>query len=96
MKKKSSEDGWWQFLHLCKQLKTEEQFDDFFNLFLTASERDAVADRYKIVKELLKGDKTQREMAEDLGTSIAKITRGSNYLKTISEDLRKFLERQLL
>ena len=95
MKIKAKEDGWQQFLELCKQLKTAEQFNEFFDLFLTIEERHAIGDRCAIIKELLKGEKTQREMATDLGTSIAKITRGSNYSKTISKNLRKFLQEKL-
>lgn len=96
MKSQSGEDGWWQFLKLCKQLKTEKQFNEFFDLFLTIEERHAVGDRCAVIRELLKGEKTQRDIASGLDTSIAKITRGSNYLKTISKGLRRFLESHLL
>lgn len=91
MKQASGEDGWWRFLDACAELKTAKEMNDLFNLLLTIEERKDVADRYLIVRDLLKGDKTQREMAEDLQVSIAKITRGSNSLKTIGENLRNFL-----
>lgn len=92
----SGEDGWWRFLKLCHQLKTEKQLDGLFDLFLTIEERRAVTDRCKIITELLKGEKTQREIAAHHRVGIATITRGSNYLKTINDDLRKFLESKLL
>lgn len=92
----SETDGWQQFLNLCKQLKNENQLNEFFDLFLTIEERNAIKDRCILIRELLKGEKTQREIAADFNISIAKISRGSNYLKTISNDLRKFLAKQLL
>ena len=96
MKSQTGEDGWQQFLQLCTKLQTEKQFNEFFDLFLTIEERHAIKDRCLIIKELLKGDKPQREIATELNTSIATITRGSNYLKIINSDLRKFLENNLL
>ena len=95
MKQPNEEDGWWRFLHACAELKTAEEIDAFFNLLLTIEERKDVADRYLIIRDLLKGDKTQRKMAEDLHVSIAKITRGSNSLKTIGETLRNFLMKKI-
>jgi len=91
-----SEDGWWQFLRLCRQAKTKQQLNAVLDLFLTIEERRAIGDRCVIVRELLEGKKTQREIAKDLNVSIAKITRGSNYLKTVDKSLIKFLEKYLL
>ena len=96
MKSQTGEDGWWQFIELSRQLKTKEQFNEFFDLFLTIDERDDIKDRVVIARELLQGKKAQREIAAEHHISIAKISRGSNYLKIISENLRKFLEDQLL
>lgn len=93
MKTKSSEDGWRWFLNACQKLKTTKQVDDFFDLFLTLEEKENIGLRCVIVRELVKQTKTQREIASALNVSIAKITRGSNYLKIISSSLRKFLEK---
>ena len=35
---------------------------------------------------------TQREIAKKYGVSIAKITRGSNALKEVSEEMKDFLQ----
>ncbi len=88
----SEEDGWRGFLNLCSGAKSPSALDELFWLFLTPKERADIATRYLIVRELIRGKKTQREMAKDLGVSIAKITRGSNILKMISKDLRRLLE----
>ena len=88
----TEEDGWRGFLSLCSEAKTPEELDELLGLFLTPEERKDVATRYLIVQELVRGKKTQREMAKELGVSIAKITRGSNYLKIISNHLRGLLK----
>ena len=87
-----SEDGWRSFLKLCSQAKSVKELDELLWLFLTPEEREDIATRFTIVRELIRGKKSQREMARDLKVSIAKITRGSNFLKTISKDLRRLLE----
>jgi len=92
MKQNSEEDGWRGFLELCSKAKSPKEFDALFGLFLTHAERDDIATRALIVRELLKGKKTQREIAKELNVSIAKITRGSNSLKIIGQDLRRLLE----
>ncbi len=95
MKQATGEEGWRRFLEACAELKTADEMNDFFNVLLTIEERKDVADRYLIIRDLLKGNKTQRKMAEDLHVSIAKITRGSNSLKTIGENLRNFLIKKI-
>lgn len=87
-----AEDGWRGFLSLCSKAKTPEELNELLWLFLTAEEKKDIATRYLIIQELVRGQKTQREMAKDLGVSIAKITRGSNFLKMISKKLRRLLE----
>jgi TrpR family trp operon transcriptional repressor len=91
MKKPSKNADWQKFLKFCTKFKNTEQFDAFFELFLTINEREELLARFKIVKELLKGKKTQREIAEENKVSIAKITRGSNQLKMIDENFKKFI-----
>ena len=66
------------------------------DLFLTAEERMDLEMRFLIVKELIKEEKTQRQMAKDLNVSIAKITRGSNELKRMNRKLLMYLKEKLL
>lgn len=90
------DDGWWRFLELCRQTKTREDFDRLFKVFLTYEERDSIAGRYQIIKALLAGEYTQREIAQHYGVSIAKITRGSNELKQTDEKLQRFLRKVMV
>lgn len=89
----SEQTGWRQFLALCLRAETVEELEKIMNLYLTQEEREAVAGRYLIVRELLKGELTQRDMAQKLHVSIAKITRGSNGLKIIDDELTQLLRR---
>jgi len=85
-----SEDDWRRFVTLCSQVKGPEELSEFFELFLTIEERAALAKRFLIIEGLLKGEQNQRDMAQSIGVSISKITRGSNSLKTISNELETF------
>lgn len=80
-----------KFIKISTLIKDERQLEEFYELFLTSEERKDIAQRLEIVCELLKGENPQREIAKKLNTSIAKITRGSNCLKTASLDLKESL-----
>jgi TrpR family transcriptional regulator, trp operon repressor len=95
MNKKSGEDGWRAFIELCSQFKKVEELKELFDLFFTLEEKEDVAKRFCILKALLEEKLTQREVAEKLGVSISKITRGSNALKIISSHLREALKKKM-
>ncbi len=84
-------NGWRCFLKLCLAAKSEAELSELFDLLLTPEEKSSMETRCLIVQSLLAQDKTQRQLAEDLNVSIAKITRGSNELKRISPKLKKYL-----
>lgn len=87
--------GWRDIVQLLHAAQSPAELDKLFQLFLTSEERDDLAARYLIVQELLKNEKTQREIAQDFHVSITKITRGSNGLKTIDPQLRAFLQKEI-
>lgn len=80
-----------KFIEISTLINDKRQLEEFYELFLTSEERKDIAQRLEIVCELLKGENPQREIAKKLNTSIAKITRGSNCLKTVSTDLKDTL-----
>lgn len=94
MKIDKSGDGWLKFLKLCSKMKGPEDFNKLFALFLTYEERETMASRYLIVKALLEGELTQREIGEKFGVSIAQITRGSNALKITPSEFRNKLKKK--
>ena len=87
--------GWDEFLKLCHEASSVSQLNELFDLLFTLEEKEQLAMRVRLVKELLKGEKTQREMAHDLNVSIAKITRGSNALKTADSELKAYISQLL-
>jgi len=88
-------EGWWEFLKLCSEINSPEEFQRLFDLFLTLEEKDTLGRRFLIVKALQEGKLTQREIADRYGVSISQITRGSNALKIIEAPLKKILKKFL-
>ncbi len=87
--------GWRQFIELCTEMENAGKLETLFELFLTPQEKESLAMRYLIIRDLLEEKQTQREIAEDLSVSIAKITRGSNELKRIPSGFIKYLKTKL-
>ena len=89
-------EGWQNFLTLCREAHSNDLLDELFSLLFTLDEKEQFALRVQLIKELIKENKTQREIAQDLDVSIAKITRGSNALKIIGAELRSYLKKHLV
>ncbi len=85
-------DGWRNFLQILAKEQDPKKLEVLSLLLFTAEERESLASRIRIIEELLKGKMTQREIAKKYGVSIAKITRGSNALKEVSEEMKDFLQ----
>ena len=66
--------------------------ENFLYSILTPAEADEMAKRWALVKELARGS-PQRRIAEDLGLSLCKITRGSRELKKENGAFRILLEK---
>ena len=62
------------------KVKDSALIEDFLRCLLTPGEIADVAGRWALVKAL-RENKSQREIAKDLGVSLCKITRGSRELK---------------
>ncbi|MCW8994178.1 MAG: trp operon repressor [Psychromonas sp.] len=65
-------------------------------LLLSTEELNAINGRILVYKELLRGEKSQREIAKEHHISIATITRGSNNLKSMSGAEKKLLQTLLI
>lgn len=86
---------WEQFLTLLKEAVEEDKLETFFSLFLTPDERGSLGLRVQIVQALLQGKASQREIQQNLNTSAATITRGSNMLKTLDQDFLQWVNGKL-
>jgi TrpR family trp operon transcriptional repressor len=87
--------GWDGFINLLLETKNKKTLASVLDLFLTHEEKCDLAMRFLIVAELLSEEKTQRQIAEDLKVSVAKITRGSNELKRNKLALLQFLKGKI-
>lgn len=88
-------DQWNAFLQVLQQACNEGKAQDLLTLLLTADERDAVGLRLQIVAQLLDKNLSQREIQQNLGTSAATITRGSNMLKTMDDEFLNWVKQTL-
>jgi TrpR family trp operon transcriptional repressor len=88
--------GWRQFLHWSHQAADEKQLDALMDLVLTPEEKNDIATRCLIIKELLAQEASQRDIAKNLNVSIAKITRGSNELKRTKSSIIQYIKTKVL
>lgn len=82
---------WQSFIRLCRQSDDPALLEELFRFFFTHEERENLSARFQLIQALLQGELTQREIASRYNISIAKITRGSNALKTVSPALKQYL-----
>lgn len=83
------------FVRLCASAEESGLLQEWFAFLFTPAELEALSARLTLTQALLNPQFTQREMAQNLKISIAKITRGSNALKQISPELRAFLNQHM-
>jgi len=95
MTSKKNKTGWKHFLALCANTDSTKLTDNLFDLFFTLDEKEQLNARCLIVKALIDGKLTQRQIADELGVSISQITRGSNELKTVDRQLTEYLKTTL-
>lgn len=73
-------------------IKQERLMEEFLADLLTLGEFEEIVKRWQVVKALHQGV-PQRKIAEDLGVSIATITRGSRELQDDRGGFRKVLDK---
>lgn len=77
---------------LFARVKDAREAEMLLRDILTPQELESVAERWQLIQELAKGT-PQRGIAEKLGLSISKITRGSRQLKYGTGGFQKFIDR---
>lgn len=86
---------WQQFIQLLNQAVVEDKTEALLSMLLTPDERSSLGLRVQIVRALLDSKISQREIQQQLGTSAATITRGSNMLKTVEPDILHWVSTKL-
>jgi len=80
---------------LCS-IKDPEQMQRFLEEILTPAERKDLALRWELMRMLMEGV-PQRQIADELGVSLCKITRGARILKQVgSISKQHFMSRSTL
>lgn len=74
------ESEWNEIAETLASVTDKDFMKDLMLVLLTAGEREELAKRWALVKQLYQG-RSQRAIANDLGLSLCKITRGSKELK---------------
>ncbi|MBN6064067.1 trp operon repressor [Aggregatibacter actinomycetemcomitans] len=88
-------EQWNAFLNMLQTAFEQGKAQDVLTLLLTPDERDALGLRLQIVAQLLNKNLPQREIQQNLNTSAATITRGSNMLKTMDPAFVDWIKTQL-
>lgn len=90
-----STQDWQECIELLKQAVAEDKLEELLFMISTIEERNALALRVQVVRYLLEGKLSQRDIQKQLNTSIATVTRGSNMLKTVEPEMLKWVNHQL-
>ncbi len=72
-------------------IDNKELIEEFLQCILTQSEISEVTSRWTLVRRIKNGQ-TQRSIANELGLSLCKITRGSKELKKEDSAFKKVIE----
>ncbi|AFI87271.1 transcriptional regulator [Aggregatibacter actinomycetemcomitans] len=88
-------EQWNAFFSMLQTAFEQGKAQDVLTLLLTPDERDALGLRLQIVARLLNKNLPQREIQQNLNTSAATITRGSNMLKTMDPAFVDWIKTQL-
>lgn len=82
-----------ELFELILNLKNYDEVESFISDILTPQELDAVAERWQIVKMLLEGKHSQRDIAEKLSVAIATVTRGNRQINYGNGGFKKIFEQ---
>lgn len=80
-----------QVYQLIEEATKEGKLEQLLQVLLTQDEQDALISRVNIIRELLIGDMSQRQISQMLGVGVATITRGSNELKRHPQEINDWL-----
>ncbi len=86
---------WHQIVELIRTSVDNQQHEMLLTMLMTPDERDSLIARVNILNELLKGELSQRQISQMLGVGIATITRGSNELKSKTDEEKDLLKTLL-
>lgn len=89
------QENWALLEHILTAAVRDKRLEETLRFLLTPEEGEALPKRLILIQSLLRGQDSQRVIAEKTGISIAKITRGSNELKRINPNFKQWLSQKL-
>ncbi len=85
------EENYNELCSLIAETNDPDFLKEFFSCLFTPGERNDIAERWLLVKEIKAGT-TQREIARKFNMSLCKITRGSKELQKSDSAFKKMLQ----
>lgn len=82
---------WSQVMTLIANAAEQGNHQSLLTMLMSPDERNALIARVNIFHELLQGDLSQRQISQLLGVGVATITRGSNELKSHTDEDKAWL-----
>jgi TrpR family trp operon transcriptional repressor len=82
---------WSQVMTLIANAAEQDKHQSLLTMLMTPDEREVLIARVNICHELLQGELSQRQISQLLGVGVATITRGSNELKSHTQDEKEWL-----
>ncbi|WP_192483577.1 MULTISPECIES: trp operon repressor [Cysteiniphilum] len=89
------ESNWKNLVKLLQQTNDETEMTKLLDFLFTLEEKNQISNRYALAELMILGEKPQREIAKNLGVSISTVTRCSNALKVLPDEIKqKFIQPQ--
>jgi TrpR family trp operon transcriptional repressor len=86
---KKNKPGWNELINTLAHSTDPREIDIICEFLLTKEEIEQLDKRVLLTKELIRKNKSQREISKELGISICTVTRCSNLLKDCSSKIKK-------
>lgn len=89
------QSNWKSLVKLLQQTNDEIEMRMLLDFLFTLEEKNKISNRYALAQEMIIVEKSQREIAQSLGVSISTVTRCSNALKVLPDEIKlKFTQSQ--
>ncbi|MFZ9035620.1 MAG: trp operon repressor [Francisellaceae bacterium] len=82
------ENNWDRLVQLLTEIQSPQQMSAMLDYLLTMDEKHQLANRLALTELMLNGQMPQREIAKNLNISISTVTRCSNALKHLDDELK--------
>lgn len=82
-------DSWRKLITILSEAKTKSEMSALCDFLFTAEERQQLENRVLLTSALIDAKMSQREVAKSIGVSISTVTRCSNALKRVDDNVKE-------